>query len=166
MQSISDGCRSLAQDEVSRFSLADLPEWGDWLVKRIRERWPGVGDAGWLSKLRGWEAMNEVLLLKCGGCIGMAVAVRDDMNGRLRVEERFTFARVRPRPPEERKKGDPNTPAEDEMALIYHRMFDWARSQQADLFVLGTHSDMHRDRLVPLFGEAITVERRRVVRLK
>lgn len=155
----------MEQAEVSRFALADLPEWGDWLVRRIAERWPGLSGAAWLSKLRAWQSMNDVLLVKCGGCVGMAVAARDDMNGLLCVEERFTFARARPRPPEERKKGDPNTPAEDEMVLIYRRMSDWARSQHAGSFLLGTHSDLHRDRLSPLFGGAMTIERRRVVRL-
>lgn len=154
----------MEQAEISRFSLADLPECGDWLIKRIRERWRGLPDAAWLSKLRGWQNMNEALFIKGGGCVALAFAVRDDMNGALRIEERFTFARVRPKPPEERKKGDPNTPAEDAMVALYRRMHEWAISQKADVFVLGTHSDLHRDRLMPLFGDLMVRERRVVVK--
>lgn len=155
---------------IARFGLSDLPEYGNWLVSRLRERWPAVSDIGWASRLRAWIAMNDAQFLRCGGCVALALARMDDMDGSTIVEERFTFSREPVPEPmgsrgEMRKKSDPNTPAEEAMIALYRHVHAWAISLRARAFVLGTHADLVRSRLEPVFGEALSRERQAVVRI-
>jgi hypothetical protein len=37
--------------EIRRCTVVDMPEWGPWLLGRLREKWPTIGDGSLLGKM-------------------------------------------------------------------------------------------------------------------
>jgi hypothetical protein len=79
--------------ETRRFALADIPGWGSWLLGRLREKWPAISEANFLGKIHAWNASNEFLFIRNDLAVGLAVVMRDNMDGRLYVRAIFAFAR-------------------------------------------------------------------------
>jgi len=42
---------STEEERIRRFTLADMAEWGAWLIGRLREKWPTISDGNFLGKI-------------------------------------------------------------------------------------------------------------------
>ena len=133
-----------------RFAISDLPEWGEWLIGRISERYPDFGPRVWLGKIHQLIASNDFLFVRnerAVVCIGGSPRVID---GGLVLIEVFAFSRDAWAIDKKRPHilGIPDRdPAEQPLLLLYRHAREWARSQKAARFFVGQCSDIHPLRL-------------------
>jgi len=78
-----------------RASVVDIDEIGNWLVGRLRERFPQHSDRMLFSWLRGCTNDNECLFLRAAGAVVMAVVHRSFLAPPW-VEEVFCLAQTEP----------------------------------------------------------------------
>lgn len=112
---------------VRRVGFNDIQDIGPWLLPALRNIWPNVSDAVWASKFRAWTNMNDASFLRSDNCVGLAIAQQSDMDGKIRVAERFMIARVEP----VLTHTITIHPSDIEMIAIYRMMINWARAKQA-----------------------------------
>ena len=123
---------------VRRVLPNDIPDIGPWLLPRLSSIWVNVSDAVWASKIRAWMMMNDAAFCRTDNVVGLAIAQRDDMDGLLRVRERFVLGRYLHERLEDNKLG----PIERELLAIYRYFRDWSRSKNAIRINVLEHSDM------------------------
>jgi hypothetical protein len=142
--------------EIRRFTIADLSAWGDWLIDRISERYPGRDRRYWLGKLHEFSAGNDYCFIRNERavlCIGSSPRALD---GALVCLEIFAFSRDALPSPAAETKGllliPFDTPAERPLVLLYRSARAWCRSQRAARFFVGQCSDMSTLRIKGLLS--------------
>ena len=123
---------------VRRVGLNDIQTLGPWLLPRLNDIWAGVPNATWASRFRSWTIMNDASFLRTENCVGLAIAEQSDMDGKIRVRERFMLARVLPTRLDDRTAH----PSEVEMLAIYRTTLTWARAKGAIRFNVLSASDL------------------------
>src|SRR5205823_1231264 len=108
--------------EVRRFTIVDMPSGGLWLLDRLRKKWPTISEGSLRAKITCWSTSNEFLFIRNDLAVGLAVAMRDNMDGRQYVRAIFTFAR----------DGAPQSSlGEKAIVALYRHMREWAKSMRA-----------------------------------
>jgi hypothetical protein len=64
-----------------------------WLLDRLRKKWPTISEGSLRGKINYWSASNEFLFIRNDIAVGLAVAMRDNLDGRPYMRAIFTFAR-------------------------------------------------------------------------
>ena len=118
---------------IRRFSLADMPDWRPWLIGRFREKWPAISQGSFHGKLNGWSASNEFLFIRNDLAVGLAVMMRDNVDGRTYVRAIFAFAR---------EGAEQSSPGERAIIALYRRMREWATSMRATRVYFSGRSDI------------------------
>jgi uncharacterized protein YjiS (DUF1127 family) len=119
--------------EIRRCTVVDMPEWGPWLLGRLREKWPTIGNGSLLGKIGAWSASNEFLFIRNDLAVLLAIVMHDNVDGRPYVRAMFAFAR----------DGAPQSSAsEHAIVALYRRMREWAKSMRATRVYFSGRSDI------------------------
>ena len=51
------------EGEVSRFTTADIPKYGPWLLPKLTQRWPQISQMTFSGWVMGWTAGNSFLFV-------------------------------------------------------------------------------------------------------
>jgi hypothetical protein len=113
-----------------------MPEWGAWLIGRWREKWPAISDPSFLGKIHAWSASNHL-------AVGLAVTMRDNMDGRPYVRASFAFARY---------GAVQSSPGEKAIVALYRHMREWTTSMRAAQVYFSGRSDIGLSRRQTLLG--------------
>lgn len=141
--------------DVQRFALSDIPEWGEWLVSRLSERYPGISGPVFIGKLHGAIASNDFLFVRNDHAALMISGAPRFLDGGLVFIEVFAFSRDAMKTPVA-KDGHLMLPAagpeERALALLYRHARDWCKMKKAARLFLGQCSDMATDRIKEAVG--------------
>lgn len=74
------------------FTQARLSGQGQWLIDRIRARWPHWTQAVALAKIRGWLGSPGYCLTAADGAVALGVFVREELESAPSVRVLFLFA--------------------------------------------------------------------------
>ena len=143
---------------VRRVGYNDIVELGPWLLPRLRSIWATVPDATWASKIRSWIMMNDASFIRTDNVVGLSLAIRDDMDGLIRVYERFVLCN------KTYKELERDDQLYNEMLSIYRAMKDWARLKNARRFQVLEHSDLDAPRMKKFFGWNLVVRQSTYIR--
>lgn len=143
----------LAFERPHRFGPPDLAEMGEWLVWRLRDRYPHVDEhmlAGWL---RGEMGNNGVMFLRCGNAVGMAtIGHKTILDPKPFIEEVFVLVRGRA------EDGVPDKESLEHGAEIYRQFAQWASGLGAVEMQVERLSDVPREMIKALFGKMFVRE--------
>ena len=150
---------ALAQSEAGetrRFAISDLPQWGEWLISRIDERYPGFNSRVWLGKLHGLIASNDFLFVRNERAVMAIGGSPRVLDGGLVFIEVFAFSRdARRLDRDSTKLMVPYQDAgERPLLLLYRHAREWARSQKGVRFFVGQCSDIETMRLKEILKPA------------
>jgi hypothetical protein len=106
---------------------------GPWLLQRLREKWPTIGDGGFLGKIHAWNASNEFLFIRNDLAVALAVVMWDNVDRRPYVRAIFVFAR---------DGAAQSSPGEKAIVALYRRMREWATSMRATRVYFSGRSDI------------------------
>jgi hypothetical protein len=126
-------CDDESFGEIRRFSLADISDWGPWLLERLREKWPTISDTTFVNKIRGYMGSNEFLFIRNDLAVGLAVVMRDNMDASPYVRAIFTFAR---------DGAAQSSKGEKAINRLYREMEQWATSMRAKRIYFSGRSDI------------------------
>ena len=84
---------SVAAVPLVRFTVADTPVYGNWLISRIEAKWPGYTRSWYENKIRGWSFNNQFFFVRTENAIGLARVFHDEMIAEPVVQEIFLFLR-------------------------------------------------------------------------
>jgi hypothetical protein len=129
--------------QVRRFTPVDMPEWGPWVLRRLREKWPTISEGNLLGKVHAWSASNEFLFIRNDLAVGLAIAMHDNMDARLYVRAIFAFAR---------DGAAQSSPGEKAIVALYRHMREWAKSMQATRVYFSGRSDIGLSRRLTLLS--------------
>lgn len=126
---------------ISRFTLQDMPEWGDWLIKRLSLQWPGNSDAAWRGKIANITGSNEFLFVKNADSLMLVHAPIHALDGIPRGMEIFCWS-TKATALDEKRMGVPYH-SEDEYSLLslYRFARDWSRQRGAKYMIVGICTD-------------------------
>src|SRR5258708_4882023 len=82
-----------AQNPVRRFGMPELDKHGNFLVERLKTRYPQLTDRNIFSWLRGSLESNEVQIICTAHAIGMAQITHEPLDTQPIVKEVFVFVR-------------------------------------------------------------------------
>lgn len=131
---------------IVRFTLADMPEWGEWLIGRLSDWYPGFNRGSWLGKLQVLLSSNDFLFVRndrAALCLSAAPRVLD---GAPIIEEVFAYSRDAVK---DRFSDHWLVPiaAEAPLVALYRHARLWCRARNAAGLVVGQDSDIHPERL-------------------
>jgi hypothetical protein len=115
----------------------------DWLRERIKDMWPTLPEAQWMSRLASFAASNEFLFVTNGRGVLCAEQKPHAMTMRPLVIEVFAWSRGARLAND--GTGDWTVPERsDQVALaqLYRYARDWMRSMKGFRFIAGTCSDL------------------------
>jgi hypothetical protein len=135
--------------QIRRCTLADMPEWEAWLIGRLRQKWPTISDVSFRGKLNGWNASNEFLFIRNDLAVALAIAMRDNMDGRSYVRAIFAFAR---------DGAAQSSPGERAIVALYRHMREWAKSMRATRVYFSGRSDIGLSRRRTLLSAKMETE--------
>jgi hypothetical protein len=123
----------VSRGEIRRCTVVDMPEWGPWLLGRLREKWPTIGDGSLLGKIGAWSASNEFLFIRNDFAVLLAIVMHDNVDGRPYVRAMFAFAR----------DSAPQSSAGEHAIVALHRHIrEWAKSMRAMRVYFSGRSDI------------------------
>jgi len=125
---------SPAFGEITRFTAADIPTWGEWLLARIQERFPQWNRASMHGRLMGFISSNQFMFVKTGEAVGLATVAHEPMDSTPFVREVFLFM-----------TGDD---AKKDAIKIMKEFERWAKTIRAKRLDLWVCSDLQRDDVV------------------
>jgi len=121
---------------TERFNLVHLQEMGEWLIGRLRERFPSRDDRALMTYLRGYISNNETLFLRKGEAVALARVAHSPFLP-CRVEELFVLTR----------SGD-----KAEAGALYDDIRRWAESLDAMEIVVERFTDVPRGIIKDVVG--------------
>ena len=132
---------------IMRFSPGDFQELGEWLLWRLKDRFPHVTQsmlAGWL---RGEMVNNEVMFLRLGNAVGLAsIGHKNIMDPRPIIEEIFVLIKGR----------DADAVIEKahlaEGARLYEEFKRWGETIGASEMLVERMSDVPREMIKAALG--------------
>lgn len=140
-----------------RFTLADMPAWGPWLVERLRTMNPEFRKEFWPGRIHGWMQANDHLFIRNERAVLLAASTPRVINGRLVIQEVFAWSRDA-KPSVTRAHGlalENTDPAGRYVVLLYRHLREWARAQNAERLFIGQCSDLQPSYLM----EALSAEK-------
>lgn len=123
---------------VRRMSQNDVQEVYPWLLPRLTKLWPTVSEATWSSKFHAWMRMNDAMFVRTTSAVGLAMAIKDDIDSLVRIQERFLIAKEIVTYATEKLL----QPIDAEMVAIYRTIKEWGRLQNAVRFDVLNCSDI------------------------
>ena len=129
---------------TQRFTLADMPAWGPWLLDRLRGLNPELRREIWPSRINGWMTTNDHLFVRNERAVLLAWASPRVLDGKIVVQEVFAWSRDA-KPSVSRAHGlaiEKADPAARYVVLLYRHLREWARAQHAERLFVGQCSDM------------------------
>lgn len=120
--------------EITPFTAADIPVWGEWLLARIQERWPQWERASLHGRLMGFASSNQFLFVKTGEAVGLAAIAHEPMDSTPFVREVFLFIT--------------NPDANKDALKIITEFKRWSQTIRAKRLDLWIASDLARDEVV------------------
>jgi hypothetical protein len=129
--------------DIRRFSIADLPEWGLWLIGRLSDRYPGFNQQFWLGKIHNaLNSGNEFLFVRNERAVLLLSTTPRFLDARLIITEIFMFSRDAIKSPKTDRYCVPHeAPEERSMILLYRHAREWARAQKAARLYFGQCTD-------------------------
>lgn len=125
---------------VMRFGPADFQDLGEWLLWRLKDRFPQIHQsmvAGWL---KGSMDSNEIMFLRFGRAVGMAsIGHKNLLDPRPVIEEIFVLVKGRD------TDGVIEKPAFEEGARLYGEFKRWGETLGASEMLVERMSDVPRD---------------------
>jgi hypothetical protein len=78
---------------VTRFTLMDLPEWGEWLMTRLSQEFGEKPPPVWKGKINGIASSNDFLFIKNADAVFLAEIAMHPLSGKIRVQEVFGWSK-------------------------------------------------------------------------
>lgn len=78
-------------EQVTSFTMRDIPLWGEWLLYRLQMLYPHLGQLNYQGYLSQYIGNNWSIFIKTKYAIGMAVRVNDPFEQRPIVRNVFVF---------------------------------------------------------------------------
>ena len=133
-----------AAGPVRRFSLADMPQWGDWLIQRLSERYAGFNPNHWVGRAQAAMSSNSTLFVRNERAVIMVSITPRAMDGSLVAIEDFALSRDATY---QEQGGLVELPYRRDLLhrpliLLYHHAREWARAQKAQRLFVGQCSDL------------------------
>lgn len=128
-----------------RIAAPDITKHGDWLLWRLRDRYPHLTDANLMGWLRGQTESNEVKFVGYGRAWGMASIGHKPLDPRPIVNEVFVF--IQPR-----DDGVIDKDAMPEGIAIYAEFKRWAESLGAAEITFDYNTDVPREMVKGVLG--------------
>ena len=120
--------------EITPFTAADIPVWGEWLLARIQETWPFWDQASLHGRLMGFSSSNQFLFVKTGEAVGLATVAHEPMDSTPFVREVFLFIT--------------NPDAKKDGLKIITEFKRWAKNIRAKRLDLWIASDLTREEIL------------------
>lgn len=76
---------------ITRFTAADLPLWGKWLVSRLTAHWPTMTAFTAEARVRLWSGSNQHLFIKTADAVALFRLTSGEIDTRPVVEGVFLF---------------------------------------------------------------------------
>jgi hypothetical protein len=132
---------------VNRFTTGDLAKYGEWLLWRLKERYPQLAErnaASWLGSLTN---TNDTMFLRTASAVGVAQLLRRRLDPQPFVEEVFVLCKGRD------SDGAIEQSAYAEGALIYAEFKRWGEGHGASELVVERWSDVPREMIKATLGK-------------
>lgn len=137
--------RGVPDLETTRFVLADMKLYGDWLYRRFEKQWPGKPRQWWEGKINSITGSNEFLFIKNEYGVLLMQAPLHVLDGKSRATEVFAWS-LRSRPPaaepERLLVARDDAVGIQAMASLYHFAREWMHSRGALYMIAGVCTDM------------------------
>lgn len=150
------GLVRFTESPITRFTLFDMVEWGDWLCSRLDRQWPNKNRMFWQGKVNNIAGSNDFLFIKNDDSVLLAMAPPHLMDDRPRAMEVFAWSKHA-----EPMKWEPNrlSITENRAAMrsllsLYRFAADWAKKRGASYLIAGLCTDMPIERLEKGLGGA------------
>jgi hypothetical protein len=117
--------------DIRRFGPADMQQFGNWLIARLRVRYAHINDRMLFGWLTGIINSNEYLFLMTPNAVGLAMLSNPPLDAHPIVTEVFVLSMHE------------NTISE--AAHLYGRFREWAESMGASQIIVGRMSDVPLD---------------------
>ena len=142
-----------ASARVMRFGLGDFQELGEWLLWRLKDRYPQVNASTLSGWLRGEMVNNEVMFIRLGNAVGMAsIGHKSLLDPRPVIEEIFVLVKGR----------DADAVIEKahlaEGARLYEEFKRWGETLGASELLVERMSDVPRDMIKAALGRVFARE--------
>lgn len=113
--------------KVRRMTMADINGF-DWLIPRLRQRYPNITETQMMGWLRGIVPSNEYFVICSPKAVAAARYERDFLQASPVVYERFVLAAT-----------EADT---EEAAALYDHMLSWAKGLSAMEMMVGVFTDV------------------------
>jgi hypothetical protein len=142
------------ESPITRFTLFDMPEWGDWLCMRLDRQWPNKNRMFWQGKVNNITTSNDFLFIKNDDGVLLVMSPPHLMDDRPRAMEVLAWSKqAAPMKWEkERLSIIDNRAAQRSMLSLYRFAGDWVRKRGALYLIAGICTDMPIDRLEKALG--------------
>ena len=117
---------------VARFMLADVPDRGVWLTKRLAHKWPHLSEASFAGRLRAWISSNSHHLVKSAHAVALFRVTYHEIAAAPLGEEVFLFSR---------EPGVKSSESERDAIAIYRNAARWAKGLGCSRLLIGKASD-------------------------
>lgn len=131
---------------VVRTSMPDLAQHADWLLWRLKDRYPHLEAKMLMGWLRGAIEDNESMFIRCGRAIGLAQIKQHPLDAHKIVEEVFVLVRGRD------TDGVIEKDAIAEGASLYGAFKSWADRLGAAEIIVERNSDVPRELIKEALG--------------
>lgn len=126
---------------ISRFTLSDFPEWGEWLIDRLNFYHPGFSVPYWKAKIFSYSSSNDYLLIKNADGLLFGRAMPDELDGKPRGFIRFSWSRQAKKLDARRYGVDFRSDAEYSLLSLVRFFGEWSRGRGAPYFIEGMSTD-------------------------
>jgi len=114
---------------VSKFTMADMPNWGPWLLWKMKQRWPRLSERTYVSWLQNYIMSNQAFLRKTKHTLLFALIENEPLDPQPIVREILLYVT--------------DMEFRDESAELYKELATWATSVRAKgICGIGIYSDL------------------------
>jgi hypothetical protein len=142
--------RAIGEGQIVRFTVQDMPAWGNWLLDRCGTAWPQFRREFWQQKFGPIIGSNDYLFIRNERCVLLIQATPRIMDGRIVLQEVFAWSRDAI--PQKHRNNrilitDKETESERHLLSLYRHARGWAKSMGAARLFVAQCSDMTPARL-------------------
>ncbi len=133
------------QNPIHRFNMGDLAKYGEWLLWRLKEKYP-LGDRNLASWLGSLMVTSEIMFIRTERAVGVAQLLRRRLEPQPYVEEVFVLCKGRD------SDGIIEPAAHEEGVLIYGEFKRWGESNGASEWIVERWTDVPREMIKGKLG--------------